>query len=229
MSRGPQPWASRDLQIDAGELYLEGILCLPPATESIVVFVHGSGSSRFSPRNRQVADHLNGKGLGTLLFDLLTPEEHQADQLTRRYRFEIDLLAQRLVSALLWMNRQPQLAPLHIGLFGASTGAAAALIAAADCQDLVRAVVSRGGRPDLAGTCLGRVTAPTLLVVGELDREVLALNQDAAGKLQCHHALAVVPGATHLFEEAGALEQVCELAAEWFVRNLCQLRNLEYP
>ncbi len=185
----------------------------------MVVFAHGSGSSRFSPRNRQVAVALNHAGLGTLLLDLLTEEEGQADRRTGRYRFDIDLLSRRLVTAVDWLESNPA-APRPVGLFGASTGAAAALVAAAERPDRVRAVVSRGGRPDLADPSLPDVRSPTLLVVGGADTEVLDLNRQALARLDCTKRLVVVPGATHLFEEPGALDRVAELAAEWFSINL---------
>jgi putative phosphoribosyl transferase len=178
-----------------------------------VLFAHGSGSSRLSPRNRSVAAALNRAELATLLFDLLT--EAEADD--RRLVFDISLLAARLESAVAWVRQQPAVAQLPVGLFGASTGAAAALVAAADLGDQIRAVVSRGGRPDLAGGRLGDVAAPTLLIVGGDDEVVLNLNLEAQGQLPCRTSLEVVPGATHLFEEPGALEAVAKLASEWFV------------
>jgi pimeloyl-ACP methyl ester carboxylesterase len=199
-----------------GPQRLPGELTLPPAPLGVVVFAHGSGSSRLSPRNQHVAQALQARALATLLFDLLTDDE-AAD---RRNVFDIALLASRLGAAIDALRGRPAAAVLPVGLFGASTGAAAALVAAADRPDAVAAVVSRGGRPDLAGDALPRVRAPTLLIVGGADREVLELNDDAARCLRCAHELAVVPGATHLFEEAGALERVAALAADWFAAHL---------
>jgi len=192
----------------------------PRDARGLVVFAHGSGSSRHSPRNRLVAEALHGAGFGTLLLDLLTAREDARDQLTAEYRFDIELLAGRLVAAVRWARARPEQAPVPIGLFGASTGAAAALVAAAAIDDEVAAIVSRGGRPDLAGTALTAVRAPTLLIVGGNDAEVLALNRRAAAQLHAAHELAIVPGATHLFEERGALEAVARLAAGWFGRYL---------
>lgn len=205
------------IPVDGGRL--EGDLVIPEDAAGVVLFAHGSGSSRFSPRNRQVAAGLNRAGLGTLLLDLLTPEQEQADRRTGRYRFDIDLLSRRLVDAIDWLESNPA-APRPVGLFGASTGAAAALVAAAERPGRVRAVVSRGGRPDLADQSLPAVRSPTLLVVGGADTEVLELNRRALARLRCAKQLAVVPGATHLFEEPGALDQVTELAAGWFSTNL---------
>lgn len=194
---------------------LPGTLILPAQPQAVVTFAHGSGSGRFSPRNRQVAARLQQEGLGTLLFDLLT--EAEADD--RRNVFDIPLLAQRLGEAIDFLRAHAATSDLPIGLFGASTGAAAALVAAAQRPDQVSAVVSRGGRPDLAGDSLPRVRAPTLLIVGGADVEVLMLNRAAARQITCECELAVVPQATHLFEEPGTLEQVQELAARWFGRH----------
>lgn len=213
---------SRDLILTLSDAQLAGDLHLPPGAQGLVVFVHGSGSSRFSPRNRQVADYLNGRGLATLLFDLLTAEEHRLDQVTREYRFDIPRLSRRLVEVLDWLASDADLCDLRVGLFGASTGAAAALIAAAERPQAVQAVVSRGGRCDLAGAALGRVQAPTLQVVGGEDFVVLELNRDASRQLRCTQHLAVVEDATHLFEEPGALEEVARLAGDWFVRHLAR-------
>jgi putative phosphoribosyl transferase len=198
---------------------LEGDLDRPPASSGIVLFAHGSGSSRHSPRNRQVADHLQRAGLGTLLMDLLTPDEEELDLHSRELRFDIGLLARRLVGAVDWSTAHFG-ADLHLGLFGASTGAAAALVAAAERPDRVAAVVSRGGRPDLAGAALARVLVPTLLIVGALDPQVLELNRSALGRLGSEASLEIVPGASHLFEEPGTLERVAELAVGWFTRWL---------
>jgi putative phosphoribosyl transferase len=195
---------------------LRGSLRVPAHATSIVLFVHGSGSSRFSPRNVAVAEALNRHGIATLLFDLLTPKEDT----DRANRFDIALLAQRLNDAIQWKQRHRPLAALPLGLFGASTGAAAALVAAARMPESVLAVVSRGGRPDLAGDALPDVRAPTLLIVGGADYDVITLNEDALRDLTCVKALKIVPRATHLFEEPGTLEQVMDLAALWFERHL---------
>lgn len=215
-----QPIATQEVKVQAGEVLLPGTLALPEHALGLVVFAHGSGSSRFSPRNRFVAEMLNEVGLATLLFDLLTEEEHLEDQQTGRLRFDIELLATRLIGVVDWIPRQAELKTLRIGLFGASTGAAAALIAAAQRPDLVGAVVSRGGRPDLAGAALAQVKAPTLLIVGGDDFPVIELNREASRLLKGEWRLEIVPGATHLFEERGKLEQVARLAREWFCRHL---------
>lgn len=199
---------------------LQADLTLPGATAGLVVFVHGSGSSRFSRRNQRVAAHFNALGLGSLLFDLLTEDEYAIDQFSREYRFDIALLSQRLEQVLGWLRQQPDTAALNYGLFGASTGAAAALIIAARLPEQVAAVVSRGGRTDLAGEYQTQVRAPTLLIVGGNDTTVLALNRATEQQLACEHQLSVVPGASHLFEEPGKLEQVAELAGSWFRRFL---------
>ena len=210
----------QDVTIDTGDVSLPGILTGFESAHGIVVFAHGSGSSRFSPRNREVATFLNEKGLATLLFDLLTEKENETDQFTREYRFDIARLARRLEGAVTWLRGQPDLSAMKVGLFGASTGAAAALITAASLPGDIDAVVSRGGRPDLAGDALDHVVAPVLLIVGGLDGEVIRLNEQAAGRLHGEHHLAIVPGATHLFEEPGKLEEVCRLAGYWFQRYL---------
>jgi dienelactone hydrolase len=204
---------------DAG---LAADLLRPPEARGLVVFVHGSGSGRRSPRNQQVARALAARGLATLLFDLLTEDEQRIDALTRRLRFDIPLLARRIVGVIDWLERDPELAALPLGLFGASTGAAAALIAAAQRAQVVRAVVSRGGRTDLAREALDGVAAPTLQIVGERDEEVLALNREVARHLHGVQQVTVVTGATHLFEEPGALEEVARLAGDWFERFLAQ-------
>lgn len=198
---------------------VQGDLVLPDPADGIVLFAHGSGSGRTSPRNRSVASRLQHAGLATLLFDLLTEEEEVTDRQTGHLRFDIDLLAGRLVIATEFLTAEPRLRQLNLGLFGASTGAAAALVAAARLDDRVSAVVSRGGRPDLAGPALERVIAPTLLIVGGSDSVVLDLNRQAAAALRCENSLEVIPGATHLFEEPGALEQVAALAAGWFTAH----------
>ncbi len=205
-----------EVEISADGVLLLGTLDVPAGARGIVVFAHGSGSSRLSPRNKQVAEYLNARGLGTLLFDLLTPEESD----DRRNVFDIDLLGRRLVAATEWVGSREDLASLGIGYFGASTGAAAALVAAAGLGSRVAAVVSRGGRPDLAIPVLDRVTAPTLLIVGGADHPVIGMNEEAQRHLRCENELVIVPGATHLFEEPGAIEKVSELAADWFDRYL---------
>jgi dienelactone hydrolase len=206
--------------VQAAGVALEGALELPREAGAIVVFAHGSGSSRFSPRNRLVSAYLNQGGLGTLLLDLLTAEESEIDERTGALRFDIELLGCRLVGALDWLAERPEVRGLPVGLFGASTGAAAALIAAAERPDQVAAVVSRGGRPDLAMEALPRVRAPTLLIVGGLDGPVIGMNQQAAAQLTVEHRLEIVPGATHLFEEPGKLEEVAHLARDWFQQHL---------
>ena len=208
------------IPIEHGHGELRGDLATPRGARGLVVFAHGSGSSRLSPRNRAVARTLNDAGLATLLVDLLTGREEIEDARTARLRFDIPLLTKRLLAACAWAHEQDKLARLAIGLFGASTGAAAALAAAARDPELISAVVSRGGRPDLAGPWLEQVQAPTLLVVGSRDTEVLELNQQAARRLRCKHRVAVVPGATHPFEEAGTLERAAELATFWLVEHL---------
>lgn len=208
------------VQIAAGKAVLEGDLCIPREAQGVVAFAHGSGSSRHSPRNRYVAQVLRDIRLATLLFDLLTPEEEAQDIETAQLRFDIGLLARRLVSATDWLQSSGQTRPLKLGYFGASTGAAAALVAAAERADIVGAVVSRGGRPDLAASFLDRVKAPTLLIVGGNDFPVIEMNRTALAKLKVEKKLAIVPGATHLFEETGTLEQVAQLAGDWFVRHL---------
>ena len=210
----------RPVEIVAGDDVLHGDLRLPPHADGLVIFAHGSGSSRFSTRNRQVAEYLGARGLASLLLDLLTPEEERIDERTREYRFDIERLAPRVGAAAEWARQTPDLRALPIGCFGASTGAAAALMAAADHPATIAAVVSRGGRPDLAGEALPRVFAPTLLIVGGDDGEVIALNQEAMRQMHAHVELAIVPGATHLFEEPGTLEQVERLASQWFGRYL---------
>jgi dienelactone hydrolase len=187
----------------------------------MILFAHGSGSSRHSPRNRLVAEQLQRAGFGTLLMDLLTAEEEQIDLRSRDFRFDIGLLARRLIAAVDWLTARFG-EGLRVGLFGASTGAAAALVAAAERPDWVAAVVSRGGRPDLAGSALVRVAAPTLLIVGGADAQVLTLNRQAAGRLAGLHHLEIVPGAGHLFEEPGTLDEVARLAIDWFVTHLSQ-------
>lgn len=215
------------MQVIAGGIPLEATLHWPSHPRGVVLFAHGSGSSRLSPRNRFVAEGLQSAGMATILLDLLTPEEEAIDQENRLFRFNIPLLGARLTGAVDWVIEQQgmvatagQPSPAVIGLFGASTGAAAALITAAERPDAIGALVSRGGRPDLAAKALPKVRCPTLLIVGEADREVLAVNHQAAAALTAPHRLAVVPGASHLFEEPGALARVTTLAREWFCEFL---------
>ena len=207
----------REVSIDVDKVTLEGTLNLPKDASGIVLFAHGSGSSRHSPRNRYVAGVLQSHGIATLLFDLLTRGEESVDEWTGELRFDINLLAKRLSGATQSMMRNPDLKGLKVGYFGASTGAGAALVAATELPDVVSAVVSRGGRPDLAGDVLPSVRAPTLLIVGGDDEPVIELNRQALAKLTCpEKKLVIVPGTTHLFEEPGTLEEVARLAAEWF-------------
>jgi dienelactone hydrolase len=224
-SSTPTP-VSREVRIPAGEAWLYGDLCMPAGFAGLVVFAHGSGSGRHSARNRQVAAHLQQGGIATLLFDLLTAQEEQVDVHTREHRFDIPLLTQRMQDATAWVHAQPELREAPIGYFGASTGSAAALIAAARLGNRIAAVVSRGGRPDLAGTAaLQAVTAPTLLIVGGADHDVIELNRQAFERMGCEKRLAVVPGATHLFEEPGTLEQVSELATNWFTQHMARVEH----
>jgi putative phosphoribosyl transferase len=217
---------SRAVEIPQGDVAVQGDLALAEDSRAVVVFAHGSGSSRHSPRNRQVANRLQRDGLGTLLLDLLTEQEEAADLRTGELRFDIGLLADRLVGAVAWLDRQPDLKHLGVGYFGASTGAAAALVAAARQGSRISAIVSRGGRPDLAGDALAEVRAPTLLIVGGRDETVLTLNRQASALMRCEHRIEVVPGATHLFEEPSALDQVATLATDWFTRHLARLPPL---
>ena len=213
------------LTIAAQGVSLDGDLSIPPHATGLVAFAHGSGSSRRSPRNRQVAEALHQRRLATLLFDLLTPDEVEVDDATRHLRFDIGFLATRLIGVTDWMATQAILAHLPVGYFGASTGAAAALVAAANRPAVVRAVVSRGGRPDLAMPILDRVQAPTLLIVGGADDDVIPLNERAYRQLKSPKELVLVDRATHLFEEPGALEQVARLAADWFERHLSSVED----
>lgn len=209
-----------EIEIPAEHSTLSGNLMIPENATGLVLFAHGSGSSRHSPRNQSVARTLNTAGLATLLFDLLTPGEEAIDTHTREHRFNIDLLAERLVHATGWSKQQQETRDLQIGYFGSSTGGAAALVAAAEIPQHVRAVVSRGGRPDLAGDALPRVQAPTLLIVGSNDDVVIELNEMARDQMRCEVKLEIVPGATHLFEEPGALEKVARMASDWFVNHI---------
>ena len=211
---------SEEVVIPAGAVSLHGEVTIPANAPGVVLFAHGSGSSRHSPRNQAVARVIRNAGIGTLLFDLLTAEEEVEDNVTGRLRFDIKLLAQRLIAAAQWVDTRPKPRPLALGLFGASTGGAAALIAAAELGNKIGAVVSRGGRPDLAMLALSRVTAPTLLIVGQYDDVVLDLNEEAFARLRCVKSLKIIPGATHLFEEKGALNQVAAFAASWFSSHL---------
>ncbi|HSU12683.1 dienelactone hydrolase family protein [Longimicrobium sp.] len=208
------------VRVAAGGVALEGSLAVPEGARGVVLFAHGSGSSRHSPRNRQVAAELRRAGLGTLLMDLLTADEEAVDERTRHLRFDIRLLADRLAGATDWLGDHPATRGLPVGLFGASTGGGAALVAAADRPERVGAVVSRGGRPDLAGDALPLVRAPTLLVVGGGDVPVIGMNRAAFAALRCAKEMQIVPGASHLFEEPGTLESVAALAAAWFSHHL---------
>jgi len=208
------------VSIPVGRYSIQGDLTIPRGSVAAVIFAHGSGSSRHSPRNKYVAETLNERGLSTLLIDLLTTEEEAIDNLTAELRFNIRFLADRLVAATDWVRQQRSLSTLRLGYFGASTGAAAALVAAAQRRDVIDAVVSRGGRPDLAGDYLAEVTAPTLLIVGERDTEVIELNRKALKAMRGPTELQIVPYATHLFEEPGALEQVALRARWWFEEKL---------
>ncbi|MEA2527762.1 MAG: putative phosphoribosyl transferase [Thermomicrobiales bacterium] len=219
---------ARPVSVAVGDVTLSGDLVTPPRARGVVLFAHGSGSSRHSPRNQFVARELQAGGLATVLIDLLTPAEEAIDLRTRHLRFDIGLLAERLVGAVDWLTKQPETRDVRIGLFGASTGAAAALVAAAERPQVVGAVVSRGGRPDLAGQqVLRRVRAPTLLIVGGDDAPVIQMNRAAFDELRTTKALEIVPGATHLFEEPGALEHVARLARAWFLRYLSPKNQLD--
>lgn len=211
---------TKTVQIPADSVRLEGELIIPAGAPGIVVFAHGSGSSRHSPRNQYVAGVIRGAKLGTLLFDLLTPEEELIDSQTRHLRFDIPLLSRRLVAAARWLGTRPESQDLTIGFFGSSTGGAAALVAAAELGSMAGAVVSRGGRPDLAGKALSKVVSPVLLIVGGRDDVVIELNRQAYSRMKCEKQLEIVPNATHLFEEPGTLETVAASAAGWFGRHL---------
>jgi pimeloyl-ACP methyl ester carboxylesterase len=215
---------SSSVTIAVGEYAIQGDLTLPAETQAAVIFAHGSGSSRHSPRNKYVAQTLNEGGIGTLLIDLLTMEEERVDIGTAEYRFNIRLLAERLIAATDWAGTDRRLFSLPLGYFGASTGAAAALVAAAERPERIGAVVSRGGRPDLARNALPSVEAPTLLIVGEWDRDVIELNRQAARAMRAPTEITIVRGATHLFEEEGALEEVASLARAWFEDKLIRRR-----
>jgi pimeloyl-ACP methyl ester carboxylesterase len=221
MTVKPAPQQASEVRVNAGPVILEGNLQVPEGAPGVVLFAHGSGSGRHSPRNVFVAEQLRQAGLGTLLIDLLTEEEEVVDQYTMHLRFDIKLLADRLAGAVDWLGTAPQTAGLPVGCFGASTGGGAAVVAAAQRPDRIGAVVSRGGRPDLAGDALSTVRAPTLLIVGGEDRVVIGLNENALARLRAPvKKLVIVPGASHLFEEPGKLEEVALLAADWFTRYL---------
>lgn len=208
------------VKITIGNVIVEGNLIVPLGAKGVVLFAHGSGSSRFSPRNQYVAKEFNKARIGTLLFDLLTKEEEEEDTVTTEYRFNIDLLAERLIETTKWLKNDPQAKNVTFGYFGASTGAAAALIAAAKLPNDISAVVSRGGRPDLAADYLSSVMAPTLLLVGGLDTVVIELNRQAMDQMSAEKKLIIIPEATHLFEEPGKLEEVAKLSTDWFLRYL---------
>jgi putative phosphoribosyl transferase len=220
MQNAQQTTLSQEVNIPLGSIALTGELNLPLAATGLVLFAHGSGSSRHSPRTRLVAQVIRKAGVGTLLFDLLTREEELIDQQTRHLRFDIPLLARRLVAATVWVKNKPEICHLRVGYFGASTGGGAALLAAVERGNEIGAVVSRGGRPDLAGAALSRVSAPTLLIVGGRDEVILHLNEEALTQLSCVKELKIISGATHLFEEPGTLEEVASLAASWFQKYL---------
>ena len=218
---------AKDVQIRSGDMQLEGDLSIPDGAHGVVLFAHGSGSSRHSPRNQFVARTIREAGVGTLLFDLLTKEEEAVDMHTAHLRFDIGLLATRLIDATYWIKGE--LDYLNVGYFGSSTGGGAALVAAAQLADTVGAVVSRGGRPDLAGDALSQVQSATLLVVGGLDYRVIEMNRAALARLRCEKEMKIVPGATHLFEEPGTLEQVADVAAEWFQKHLVTRNSGQNP
>jgi putative phosphoribosyl transferase len=222
--------AEQEVVVEAGKVALEGTLGLPKGARAVVLFAHGSGSSRHSPRNRYVARVLREAGVGTLLFDLLTAGEESVDEVSGELRFDISFLAKRLADATRWLMQQPDMGGVRIGYFGASTGAAAALVAAAEFRDKIGAVVSRGGRPDLAGDALPRVKAPTLLIVGGEDVPVIGMNRSALVELgSAVKQIYIVPRATHLFEEPGTLEEVARLAAGWFRHHLAGADSAAHP
>ena len=208
------------VSIQTGDVFLKGDILIPKDSQGIVLFAHGSGSSRLSPRNRYVAEELNKRGIATLLFDLLTQEEEIIDEQTAHLRFDIDLLTKRLIETTDWVQKDSKLIKLNIGYIGASTRAAAALVAASERPSSVKAVVSRGGRPDLAGSKLAKVKCPTLLIVGGYDGVVIEMNKDAFSQLKSEKKLVIIPGATHLFEEKGKLEEVAVQAGDWFLKYL---------
>lgn len=211
---------NQPVEIPSDTIFIYGDLIIPQQTKGVVLFAHGSGSSRFSPRNQFVARELNSAGYATLLIDLLTREEEALDEVTGQFRFDIRLLTARLIQATHWLKSKPETQSLPLGYFGASTGAAAALSAAAQLPELIFAVVSRGGRPDLADVWLDKVKSPTLLIVGGIDFTVIDINRDVLPKLHCRKKMVLVPDASHLFEEPGALEEVARLARDWFLQYL---------
>ncbi|HSD05438.1 MAG TPA: dienelactone hydrolase family protein [Nitrosopumilaceae archaeon] len=215
----------RSVIVPTDSVKLHGDLTIPKNAEGIVLFAHGSGSSRHSTRNKHVAQVLQKAGLATLLIDLLTEDEEKIDDYTMHLRFDIELLAKRLAGATSWLTKNPDTKNLNVGYFGASTGAAAALVASVDCQNLIKAIVSRGGRPDLAGSVLPRVKAPTLLIVGGNDSPVIEMNEEALNLLTTEKKIVIIPDATHLFEEPGTLDEVARLAADWFVKHLTKTKN----
>lgn len=217
----------RSVVVLAGSVKLHGDLTIPKNAEGIVLFAHGSGSSRHSTRNKHVAHVLQKAGLATLLIDLLTEDEEKVDDYTSNLRFDIELLAKRLDGATSWLIKNPDTKNLNVGYFGASTGAAAALVASVDYPDIIKAIVSRGGRPDLAGPVLQRVKAPTMLIVGGNDRPVIEMNEEALNLLTVEKKIVIIPGATHLFEEPGTLDEVARLAADWFLNHLTKTKNLK--
>jgi len=229
MGSAVQGW-QRERQVDivVNNVILQGNLVIPEQAYGVVLFAHGSGSSRLSPRNQYVADVLRQNGLATLLIDLLTADEETTDNQTRQLRFDIRLLSERVIGSVDWLSQNADTRSFNVGIFGASTGAAAALVAAALRPGDVRAVVSRGGRPDLAEKALEKVKAPTLLIVGERDPQVLDLNKRAAAQIEAERRIEIIPRATHLFEEAGTLEQVAKLAGQWFERYLSEPGPLAY-
>ncbi|MGI9253015.1 MAG: dienelactone hydrolase family protein [Thermomicrobiales bacterium] len=226
MNRTSRDIGRTDVTIPSDSIHLAGTYSEPRGARGVVLFAHGSGSSRHSPRNKTVAAELEAAGFATLLLDLLTVKEEQIDEITREYRFDIPMLGERLISAIDWLASHGWTAPGAIGLFGASTGAGAALIAAAARPEAVGAAVSRGGRPDLAGAHLAAVRAPTLMIVGSRDEQVIDLNRQAMAAMTCPVHLAIVPGATHLFEEPGTMSQVIGLARDWFLTHLGASRQL---
>ena len=226
MDREVKKWGEEcAVRLPLGKVTLEGDLCIPENARGVVVFAHGSGSSRHSPRNRYVAQVLREAGLATLLFDLLTTEEEVEDARTARLRFDIGLLAERLVKATGWLRQNEATQGLNLGYFGASTGAAAALVASVTVPKVISAIVSRGGRPDLASEVLSKVKAPTMLIVGGNDFTVIKLNREALVRLAGEKALVIIPGASHLFEEPGTLEQVAENARKWFLAHLVNVKG----
>lgn len=211
---------THNVKVDAADEFIDCDLFLPDNAKAVIVFAHGSGSNRQSPRNQQVAEKINSAGFGTFLIDLLTKKEQQVDNVTRQLRFDISLISSRLIQATDWLYSNLDMKDTKIGFYGASTGAAAAIVAAAERPEVVGAVVSRGGRPDLAGADLSKLRAPTLLIVGELDKDVIELNEKASRQMNCENRMSIVPGATHLFEEPGTMQEVIKLSIAWFDKYL---------